>query len=497
MAFAISKTVLHLARRPNYLICPSHHRRPFALVQMPQQQQQQQQPIDLDKPSFTEQWSVYAFKVPKKLCNNTRKALKDHVLSMPLVTSFVRPNKCHASENELSHVMLLLLKYLADVPVRKHVAPPRGNTDQSFTGNNVHELVSTLRATNFTEKTPANVVNLIKAATHDDLVKKDIQITYHHWSINDILRNLLPPHITIPTSFETVGHIAHLNLREEHQQYKNLIATVMLDKLQPRITTIVNKLQSTGGPYRTFAMEVLAGDQNLETTHKENGCTFRMDFSKVYWNSRLESEHNRIVKAIKPGEILADAFCGIGPFAIPAARLKVCEKVYANDLNPMSVHYLKENAKLNHVTGEKFIASCACAREFLKRLIQKEKLPVTRVVMNFPAGAPEFLDVFRGLYTQVADRKLPMPLVHCYCFVKGTDDLDSARIRVRNALYGDEAIGAEVHSLPDSAIDVRDVRDVAPRKRQVCVTFQVPEDVAYTVVQQHKGPPAKKMKVAA
>lgn len=41
-----------------------------------------------------------------------------------------------------------------------------------------------------------------------------------------LLEALLPDGMTIPTGFETVGHIAHLNLRDEHQSYKKLIAQV-------------------------------------------------------------------------------------------------------------------------------------------------------------------------------------------------------------------------------------------------------------------------------
>lgn len=42
-----------------------------------------------------------------------------------------------------------------------------------------------------------------------------------------ILEALLPKGIIVPSAFETVGHIAHLNLREEHLPYKNLIAKVL------------------------------------------------------------------------------------------------------------------------------------------------------------------------------------------------------------------------------------------------------------------------------
>lgn len=41
-------------------------------------------------------------------------------------------------------------------------------------------------------------------------------------------------------------------------------------------------------------------------------------------------------------------FCGVGPFTIPAAKIKNC-KVYANDANPESVNALKINCKLNKV----------------------------------------------------------------------------------------------------------------------------------------------------
>ena len=91
----------------------------------------------------------------------------------------------------------------------------------------------------------------------------------------------------------------------------------------------------------------------------------------MYWNSRLEAEHRRLVEQFKAGEVIADVMAGIGPFAIPAAQLGnqvnrilvhistvlLCGKpspgrqvqVYANDLNPRSYHYLRENIKLNRV----------------------------------------------------------------------------------------------------------------------------------------------------
>lgn len=43
-------------------------------------------------------------------------------------------------------------------------------------------------------------------------------------------------------------------------------------------------------------------------------------------------------------------FAGVGPFTVPAAK-KGCQ-VFANDLNPESVHWLQQNVQLNKVTDK-------------------------------------------------------------------------------------------------------------------------------------------------
>ncbi|KAF6147042.1 hypothetical protein GIB67_036761 [Kingdonia uniflora] len=80
---------------------------------------------------------------------------------------------------------------------------------------------------------------------------------------------------------------------------------------------------------------------------KQYEATFKIDYGMVYWNSGLEHEHIRLVSQFQPGEIICDMFVGIGPFAIPAAQ-KGCV-VYANDLNPDSIEYLKINEEINKV----------------------------------------------------------------------------------------------------------------------------------------------------
>jgi len=94
-------------------------------------------------------------------------------------------------------------------------------------------------------------------------------------------------------------------------------------------------------------MEVIAGEDDFHVTQNHLECTFTFDFSKVYWNTRLETEHRRLVEGFREGEVVCDVFAGVGPFAVPAGKRKVF--VLANDLNPYSYSSLLGNIKTNKV----------------------------------------------------------------------------------------------------------------------------------------------------
>ncbi len=66
-------------------------------------------------------------------------------------------------------------------------------------------------------------------------------------------QKLLPEGCEVPTSFESVGHIAHLNLRDELLPYKHVIGQVLLDK-NSSIRTVVNKVSSTFPAHAAHAL---------------------------------------------------------------------------------------------------------------------------------------------------------------------------------------------------------------------------------------------------
>lgn len=42
----------------------------------------------------------------------------------------------------------------------------------------------------------------------------------------------------------------------------------------------------------------------------QTDCVFHFDYSKVYWNSRLETEHTKMINSFERGSIVCDAFAG-------------------------------------------------------------------------------------------------------------------------------------------------------------------------------------------
>ncbi|CAI5531749.1 unnamed protein product [Closterium sp. Naga37s-1] len=179
------------------------------------------------------------------------------------------------------------------------------------------------------------------------------RLDYSYWPADHILRKLLPPGVEVPTAFETVGHIAHVNLRDDLLPYRFVIGKVLLEKNAPLIRAVVNKSGIIENEFRVPTLDLIAGEgssSHLPTSVRQHGATFHLDYARVYWNSRLEHEHKRLVDAFfKRGEVVVDMFAGVGPFAVPAAKAGCA--VLANDLNPASVEYLRRNVRVNGVEG--------------------------------------------------------------------------------------------------------------------------------------------------
>ncbi|MEA1993217.1 MAG: class I SAM-dependent methyltransferase family protein [Euryarchaeota archaeon] len=150
------------------------------------------------------------------------------------------------------------------------------------------------------------------------------------------------------------------------------------------IRSIYKKETKIRGTYRTRAYSHLAGEKKTETVHREYGCRYLLDITKVYFNPRLATERYRVTTMVKSGERVLDMFAGVGPFSILIAKEKNVE-VHSVDINPDAVYYLKKNIELNKVST--VLPHCGDCREVVKKLPKFD-----RIIMNLPKSSLEFMD---------------------------------------------------------------------------------------------------------
>ena len=232
----------------------------------------------------------------------------------------------------------------------------------------------------------------------------------------------------------------------------------------------------------------------------------------MYWNTRLSTEHNRLVKEyFKNGESIADVMAGVGPFSIPAARQfldlqSIREKkkrkfnnkpietvtnpipfVFANDLNPESYKWLSTNAEKNKVKdfvktynldGAAFITQ---SYDDAKRIQSKEqRVPFHHYVMNLPASAIDFIGAFRGLYSAhpVKIEQSEGPFLHLYTFSSSEIPKEDILHRMnQNWSLPDDFLATHLEQLQAT---FHMVRKVSPKKEMWRVSMKIPLSVLYS-----------------
>jgi len=316
------------------------------------------------------------------------------------------------------------------------------------------------------------------------LVHRCVVTGYEQLSVATALKLLLPPDVPAPSAFEEVGHIIHLNLRAAQRPWGRLVGAVLLDKCS-RCSTVVNKLGQLRGAHRTFALQLLAGEARYSARVVEGGAAYELDFSAVYWNSRLGSERARLASLFRAGDVVLDLCSGVGPIAVAAARAGA--SVLANDINPAATAWLARNAAANGVahtlqvhTGD----GAALARSLLGGAAPPR---LSHVVCNLPEGAPELVGAaLAGAFHRGSWGDAPLPVCHVYAFSRAPDPAADVLARIAAALRcppellragspGGEGPGTG----PGGAVAWTRVREVAPGKPMLRASFRLPHQAAF------------------
>lgn len=191
----------------------------------------------------------------------------------------------------------------------------------------------------------------------------------------------------LKTSFDIIGDIVIVEIPENLESKKEEIGKATL-AFTKRKSAFMKK-SAVHGTTRIRDLELIAGEDNSVTVHKEHGTRLKLNVEEVYFSPRLATERKRVSDSVRPGEKILDMFCGIGPFPVVIAKSNPVD-VTAVDINDRAIEYLKMNIKLNKMQGSiKPICSDINEVEFNEKF--------DRIIMNLPGLAYTFLDLAMDL----------------------------------------------------------------------------------------------------
>jgi tRNA wybutosine-synthesizing protein 2 len=181
----------------------------------------------------------------------------------------------------------------------------------------------------------------------ETIEQPDPEYYIRQYSLRDLLQDTIPEKdlALVPSGWYVLGKIVIVSIDERIGEYRRDIARKLLE-IYPQCHTVIQD-RGIEGQFRQPQREILLGT-STETMHKENGCLFRLDATKVMF-SKGNLYEKKLMSTVGSGELIVDMFAGIGYFTIPMAVHAKPAKIYAIEINPESFVYLQENIRLNKV----------------------------------------------------------------------------------------------------------------------------------------------------
>jgi len=118
------------------------------------------------------------------------------------------------------------------------------------------------------------------------------------------------------------------------------------------------------GSFREPKRELIASRCTITsfgTTHRENGCLFKLDPMRIMFSAGNLHERQRL-NGTCDDEVVIDMFAGIGYFTVPIAVHSRPKKVLAIELNTQSYQYLKQNIRLNKIESRVIALHGDCSK---------------------------------------------------------------------------------------------------------------------------------------
>lgn len=214
----------------------------------------------------------------------------------------------------------------------------------------------------------------------------------------------------LPTSFDIIGNIALIKLPDKLMDYKkNIGESILQSKKNIKTVCLVKPI---AGELRTRDIEIISGEKQTKTKHKEFGLEFFVDIKDTYFSPRLANERKRIATLVKPDEIVVDMFTGVGPFAVMIAKNSKAKIVYAIDKNKKAILLAQKNVKINKVVEK--ITLFNKDSKYINKILEKEKKVADRIIMNLPFSSQNF-------FTYALDIISKNCFIHLYTIIKASE----------------------------------------------------------------------------
>ncbi len=193
----------------------------------------------------------------------------------------------------------------------------------------------------------------------------------------------------LPSHAKLMDKVALIRLRGEVEGLKHEIGARTLQFYKVRAVYLIRGVE---GVERRPRLELIAGEPIREIVHREYGCVFKLDLTRLMFCLGNSFERLRLAALASDGEVVIDMFAGIGQFTIPIAVLSNPERVYAIEINSEAYTYLVENIRLNGVEGkvQPVLGDC-------RKIVEEHMQGIAdRVIMGYFWGTIEALSPALG-----------------------------------------------------------------------------------------------------
>lgn len=302
-------------------------------------------------------------------------------------------------------------------------------------------------------------------------------------TLKNLLKIKFPNIEDLPKSFEIIGDIAIIEIKE-NLKYLSLEIAKTIIEINSSIKVVLEKTENISGEFRTKKLNFIYGENRKETIYKENGILLKLNVEQVYFSSKLSTEREFLSRQVKDNEKILVMFSGCGPYTFNILKANPnIDLIDSIEINPKGHFYALENLKLNKNILRKSKQFQQLKKEnnhlFDKTILEnlnKEKIhffkgdvkiiiqnqlkanTYDKIYMPLPKDAGDFLDDAFKVTKKNS-------IIYMYDFIR-EDEFPNKTINLIKKQ-------AKLNNINIEILEIRKVGQYSPRRYRVCCSFKI------------------------